>query len=86
MISIPFLIKKWKKHIIQWNKSIIEWWKYLPGSEVNGAAGSGGSVKEGLLIAGDNTGGKLGGIGGGKSGVGGCSISTGASGLESPGL
>lgn len=61
-------------------------WKDLPGSEVKGVDGNEDSVKEELLIAGDKTGGKFGGIGGGRSGVGGCSIRTGASGLESPGL
>lgn len=58
----------------------------LPGSVEKGVGGNEDSVREELLIAGDKIGGKLGGIGGGKSGVGGCSIRTGASGLESPGL
>lgn len=44
------------------------------------------SEMEEVVIAGVKIGGKIGGIGGGISGTGGCSNSTGASGLESPGL
>lgn len=57
----------------------------LPGRAVKGAEDNESDMEE-VVIAGVKIGGKFGGIGGGTSGTGGCSNSTGASGLESPGL